>query len=191
LCTVCLICIIDMESIFFDLFKYGQIRTRAMASLLLQYCYGLAMDLTMKSHSLRSVYSFASFLVALALLALPNPTRGEEPLLVTPVPPVLTAPAPVINSSSSLLPSTALSSGATNNVFSQPPTLAGRYTMNGSTVIPYIGLGFGGGETTDANRTAARQSVLQSSAQQDRLLNDVLGKSLVPNEFQVGIRIPF
>jgi hypothetical protein len=154
------------------------------------------MDLTMKSHSLRSVYSFASFLVALALLALPNPTRGEEPLLVTPVPPVLTAPvltapAPVINSSSSLLPSTALSSGATNNVFSQPPTLAGRYTMNGSTVIPYIGLGFGGGETTDANRTAARQSVLQSSAQQDRLLNDVLGKSLVPNEFQVGIRIPF
>ena len=149
------------------------------------------MELTLKSHSRRSVYSFASVLLALALLALPNPTRGEEPLLVTPVPPVLTAPSPVINSSSSLLPSTALSSGATNNVFSQPPTLAGRYTMNGSTVIPYIGLGFGGGETTDVNRTAARQSMLQSSVQQDRLLNDVLGKSLVPNEFQVGIRIPF
>jgi len=110
---------------------------------------------------------------------------------MTPVSPVLTVPAPVTNSSLSLLPSTALSSGATNNVFSQPPTLAGRYTMNGSTVIPYIGLGFGGGETTDVNRTAARQSMLQSSVQQDRLLNDVLGKSLVPNEFQVGIRIPF
>jgi hypothetical protein len=145
----------------------------------------------MKSHSRRSVSSFASVLLPLALLALPNPTRGEESLPVTPVPSVLTVPAPVTNSSSSLLPSTALSSGATNNVFSQPPTLAGRYTMNGSTVIPYIGLGFGGGETTDVNRTAARQSMLQSSVQQDRLLNDVLGKSLVPNEFQVGIRIPF
>jgi hypothetical protein len=149
------------------------------------------MELTMKSHSRRSVYSFASVLLALALLALPNPTRGDESLPVTPIPPVLTVPAPVTNSSSSLLPSTALSSGATNNVFSQPPTLAGRYTMNGSTVIPYIGLGFGGGETTDVNRTAARQSMLQSSVLQDRLLNDVLGKSLVPNEFQVGIRIPF
>jgi len=145
----------------------------------------------MKSHSRRSVYSFASFLLALALLALPNLTRGDEPLPMTPVSSVLTVPTPVTNSSSSLLPSTALSSGATNNVFSQPPTLAGRYTMNGSTVIPYIGLGFGGGETTDVNRTAARQSMLQSSVQQDRLLNDVLGKSLVPNEFQVGIRIPF
>ena len=145
----------------------------------------------MKSHSRRSVYSFASVLLALALLALPNPTRGDESLPMTSVPSVLTVPAPVTNSSSSLLPSPALSSGTTNNVFSQPPTLTGRYTMNGSTVIPYIGLGFGGGETTDVNRTAARQSMLQSSVQQDRLLNDVLGKSLVPNEFQVGIRIPF
>jgi hypothetical protein len=145
----------------------------------------------MKTHSRLSVYSFASLLLALSLLALPNPTHGDESLPVTPVPSVLTVPAPVTNSSSSLLPSTALSSGATNTVFSQPPTLAGRYTMNGSTVIPYIGLGFGGGETTDVNRTAARQSMLQSSVQQDRLLNDVLGKSLVPNEFQVGIRIPF
>lgn len=155
-----------------------------MASLLLYF-------FSMKSHRLGSVHSFHFCLLALALLALPSLAGGEEPFLVMPVSPVLTAPAPAANSSSSLLPSTALSSGATNSVFSQPPTLAGRYTVNGSTVIPYIGLGFGGGETTDVNRTAARQSMLQSSVQQDRLLNDVLGKSLVPNEFQVGIRIPF
>jgi hypothetical protein len=37
LCTVCLICIIDMENISFDPFKYSQIQTLAMASLLLQY----------------------------------------------------------------------------------------------------------------------------------------------------------
>ncbi|WP_447985610.1 hypothetical protein [Nitrospira sp. Nam74] len=93
--------------------------------------------------------------------------------------------------SSLVLSSTTLSSSVTNNLFSQPATLAGRYTMNGSTVMPYIGLGFGGGETTDVNRTVARQSGLQSSIQQDRLMNDVLGKTFVPNEFQLGIRIPF
>jgi hypothetical protein len=148
------------------------------------------MHFTMKCDPRVSVRSLFMLLV-LAVLALPTLTRGEEPLLATPVPPALTAPAPVTSSSSPLLSSTALSSGATNHVFSQPPTLAGRYTMNGSTVMPYIGLGFSGGETTDVNRTAARQNILQNSVQQDRLLNDVLGKSLVPNEFQVGIRIPF
>lgn len=154
----------------------------SLASLLLYF--------GMQSHRPVHDYSFRFSLLALALLALPGLARGEEPLPVTPILPALTAPVPATKSSS-VLPSTTLSSGATNSVFSQPPTLAGRYTVNGSTVIPYIGLGFGGGETTDVNRTAARQSILQNSVQQDRLLNDVLGKSLVPNEFQVGIRIPF
>jgi hypothetical protein len=156
-------------------------------------CHGelIARHFMMKSRSLVQVHSFLFGLLAVGMLALPSLTLGEEPLLVTPVPPLLTSPAPATNSSSSFQSSTALSSGATNHVFSQPPTLAGRYIVNGSTVIPYIGLGFGGGETTDVSRTAARQSMLQSTVQQDRLLNDVLGKSLVPNEFQVGIRIPF
>ena len=181
---MCLICIINVEDASFDPFKYHQMRKPSVASLLL-YLF------TVKSQRLVVTHSFHFCLLALVLLALPSLAGGEEPLLVPPVLPALTALAPVTKSSSSLLPSTTLSSGAANNVFSQPPTLGGRYTVNGSTVIPYIGLGFGGGETTDVNRTAARQSILQNSVQQDRLLNDVLGKSLVPNEFQVGIRIPF
>ena len=137
-----------------------------------------------------------SFAVQLSLLvtvvvAVPCLTRGEESRLVISVLPALTSPAKGTDLSSLVLSSTTLSSSVTNDLFSQPATLAGRYTMNGSTVIPYIGLGFGGGETTDVNRTVTRQSALQNSIQQDRLMNDVLGKTLVPNEFQLGIRIPF
>ncbi len=130
-------------------------------------------------------------LLATVMLAVPGLTRAEEPRLVTPVLPALTSPAKGTDVSSLALSNATLSSSVTNNLFSQPATLAGRYTMNGSTVIPYIGLGFGGGETTDVNRTVVRQSALQSPIQQDRLMNDVLGKTLVPNEFQLGIRIPF
>ena len=80
-----------------------------------------------------------------------------------------------------------ISSGLSNNLISQPPLLTGRYTLNGQTFMPYIGAGFRGGETTDPNRTVARESVWQ----EDRLLHDSLGKTLVPNEFQLGVRIPF
>lgn len=82
----------------------------------------------------------------------------------------------------SLTPNLSVSSGAANNVLSQPPVLMGRYTVNGQTLLPYIGAGFGGGEPTDANRTIM---------QEDRLLRDPLSKSLMPNEFQLGLRIPF
>lgn len=90
-----------------------------------------------------------------------------------------------------LLGGTRLSSGTTNNIFSEPPSLAGHYTVHGSTVMPYVGFGFGGGETTDVNRTVTRESTLRSAVQQDRLLTDSLGKSLAPSEVQLGIRIPF
>jgi hypothetical protein len=137
-----------------------------------------------------------SFAVQLSLLlavvmAVPDLTRGEESPPVTPVLPAFTSVAKGTDFSPLAFSSPTLSSSVTNHLFSQPATLAGRYTMNGSTVIPYIGVGFGGGETTDVNRTVARHSALQSATQQDALVNDVLGKTLVPNEFQLGIRIPF
>jgi hypothetical protein len=78
-----------------------------------------------------------------------------------------------------------------NNLFSEPPSLAGQYRVHGAKVMPYIGLGFTGGETTDVNRTVTRESALRSALQQDRLMTDSLGKTLVPNEVQLGVRIPF
>ena len=140
---------------------------------------------------MRAFFAVQLLVLVTVVVTVPGLTRGEEPPLVTPVLTALTSPAKGTDLASLVLSSTTLSSSVTNNLFSQPATLAGRYTMNGSTVIPYIGLGFGGGETTDVNRTVTRQSSLQSSIQQDRLTSDVLGKTLVPNEFQLGIRIPF
>jgi hypothetical protein len=130
-------------------------------------------------------------LLLAVVMAVPGLTRGEESRPVPPVLPAFTSPAKGTDFSPPVLSSPTLSSSVTNHLFSQPATLAGPYTMNGSTVIPYIGVGFGGGETTDVNRTVARQSALQSSTQQDPLMNDVLRKTFVPNEFQLGIRIPF
>jgi hypothetical protein len=136
------------------------------------------------------------FAVELSLLlavgmTVPGLTRGEESRPVTPVLPAFTSPAKGPDFSPLAPSNPTLLSSVTNHLFSQPATLAGRYTLNGSTVIPYIGVGFAGGETTDVNRTVARHSALQSATQQDPLMNDVLRKTFVPNEFQLGIRIPF
>lgn len=122
------------------------------------------------------------------LLTLPSLVSAEESVGITAPPSSLTLRT---SETPSLLGNTKLSSGATNNVFSEPPSLNGHYTVHGSTVMPYIGLGFGGGETTDVNRTVTRESTLRSAVQQDRLLSDSLGKSLTPSEVQLGIRIPF
>lgn len=127
-------------------------------------------------------------LLLAVVMAVPGLTRGEES---RPVLPAFTSSAKGTDFSLPAFSSPTLSSSVTNHLFSQPATLAGRYTMNGSTVIPYIGVGFGGGETTDVNRTVARHSALQGSIQQDPLMNDVFRKTFVPNEFQLGIRIPF
>lgn len=128
---------------------------------------------------------FVSMLVLLPLSA----AAHEKTLLETP-PPAQTSNK-TDHSAASLLGKIMLSSGDSNNLFSQPPTLSSPYTLHGKTFIPYIGTGFGGGEPMDVNRTIIRQQALQSSIQEDRLLRDLVGKSLIPNEFHVGIRIPF
>ena len=80
-----------------------------------------------------------------------------------------------------------ISPSLSNTLPSQPPMLTGRYTLNGQTFMPYIGAGFSGGETKDPNRAILRES----AGQEDRLLRGPLGGTLVPNEFQLGVRIPF
>lgn len=74
-------------------------------------------------------------------------------------------------------------------LFRQVPTITGRVSMGDTTLMPYLGAGFGGGFASDLNRATTRDSA--SSSQDDRSLRDLLGKNLVPNEVHVGIRIPF
>lgn len=73
------------------------------------------------------------------------------------------------------------------DLFRQTPTLSGRLQINEQTLIPYIGAGFGGGYVTERDRALGPSSAFS----QQHLLGESLNKGMVPNEFQMGIRIPF
>jgi hypothetical protein len=69
----------------------------------------------------------------------------------------------------------------------QTPTLSGRLEINKQTLLPYIGAGFGGGFVTERDRAFGPSSV----SPQQNPLGESLGKGPMPNEFQMGVRIPF
>jgi len=71
--------------------------------------------------------------------------------------------------------------------FREVPSLSGRYSAGHMTVRPYIGAGFGAGYNSQFDRAFTPN--LQP--QQNLNLGGLSGQSLVPNEFQMGIRIPF
>ena len=73
------------------------------------------------------------------------------------------------------------------DIFRQTPTLSGRLQVREQTLIPYVGAGFGGGYVTERDRALGPGPGLP----QQNLLGDSLGKGMMPNEFQMGIRIPF
>jgi len=67
------------------------------------------------------------------------------------------------------------------------PSISGRYSVGGRTIMPYLGAGFGGGYTSELNRSLTGPPPPQS----DVGLRSPLGQGLSPNEFQLGLRIPF
>ena len=74
-------------------------------------------------------------------------------------------------------------------LFRDPPTLTPHYGGSNKSWIPFFGLGFQGGETSDITRQLFRESMRQSLDTRSSISS--LEKSLVPNEFQGGLRIPF
>ncbi len=73
------------------------------------------------------------------------------------------------------------------DLFRQSPVLSGRLRVSEQTLIPYIGAGFGGGYVTERDRALVPQPTLP----QQNPFGESMGKSMMPNEFQMGIRIPF
>ena len=71
--------------------------------------------------------------------------------------------------------------------FRDVPSLSGRYFTGNMTFLPYIGAGFGAGYNSELDRTFAPN--LQP--QQNLNLGGLPVQSMAPNEFQMGIRIPF
>ena len=76
---------------------------------------------------------------------------------------------------------------STGSVFRDVPAIGGRYSAGSMTFLPYIGAGFGAGYNSELDRTFAPN--LQP--QQNLNVGGLQGQSMVPNEFQMGIRIPF
>jgi hypothetical protein len=74
-----------------------------------------------------------------------------------------------------------------SKTFRDIPSISGNYTVKGTTIMPYIGAGFGHGYTSDVDRSLNSSP----STQTDPGLRSMLGQGLTPSEFQMGLRIPF
>jgi hypothetical protein len=80
-----------------------------------------------------------------------------------------------------------LESLTASKTFRDIPSISGNYTVKGTTIMPYIGAGFGHGYTSDVDRSLNSSP----STQTDPGLRSMLGQGLTPSEFQMGLRIPF
>ena len=73
------------------------------------------------------------------------------------------------------------------NVFGNVPSISGDYSVGRSRLMPYIGAGFGSGYTSDLDRSLSGGPSIQANSG----LRSLFGQGLTPNEFQMGIRVPF
>lgn len=80
-------------------------------------------------------------------------------------------------------PSAAASSSNVQDI----PSISGHYAIGGKTLLPYIGAGFSGDYGSEFNRSLGGVPPALS----DFGLRSQFGQSVSPNEFQLGIRIPF
>ncbi len=74
-----------------------------------------------------------------------------------------------------------------NSLFRDVPSLSGRYSTQNMMFLPYIGAGFGAGYNSELDRTFAPNLQPQHNLSP----GDLLGPRMIPNEFQMGIRVPF
>lgn len=79
---------------------------------------------------------------------------------------------------------------ASSTLFRDVPSLSSRYSIGGTTLLPFIGAGFGGGYSSERDR-ALNPSVSGLSDSGLRTQWNQLGQGFSPNEFHMGIRIPF
>lgn len=70
------------------------------------------------------------------------------------------------------------------------PTVSKPISMGRTTLVPYIGAGFGGGYATELDRSLnSPQSAF--SGPLNTGLKNLFGQQLIPNEVQLGVRFPF
>ena len=84
-------------------------------------------------------------------------------------------------------PITVPSEPASSAYFRDVPSISGRYSIGGRALLPYLGAGFSGGYGSEFNRSWGGVP----STHTDFGLRSQFGQSVSPNEFQLGVRIPF
>lgn len=129
-------------------------------------------------------------LMGIALLSQAGVARSEGFLAVatsTPENIGKVAPIPLKKDAVDQAPTLPPGSGMSSQTVREVPSISGRYTIGGTTVMPYLGAGFSGGYTSDIDRSINNGV----STQADAGLRSLLGQNLAPNEFRMGIRIPF
>jgi hypothetical protein len=137
-----------------------------------QYCVGAAVVLVVAlAASIQGIAASDPVMADSAVLGEPSNQRtSSTPKSNVPTPPPLA------------VPSDAASSADVRDV----PSIHGRYSIGGRTLLPYIGAGFSGGYGSELNRSFGAPSM-----QSDFGLRSQFGQNVSPNEFQLGVRIPF
>jgi hypothetical protein len=73
------------------------------------------------------------------------------------------------------------------------PSVSKQISVGGTTLLPFIGAGFGGGYLTEFDRSlnAVSSGLSSSFSASNTGLKSLVGQHLIPNEVQLGIRFPF
>ncbi|ALA57769.1 hypothetical protein [Nitrospira moscoviensis] len=122
---------------------------------------------------------------------LPGPEQepaqaGANPLEISPE----TKPSsPRLGASSSGEAVTSDNQPGSWTLFRDVPAISGYYSVGGTALLPYIGAGFGGGYSTDRDRALSPAAQGQDPGIRNQW--NQFGQGLTPNEFQMGVRIPF
>jgi hypothetical protein len=74
-----------------------------------------------------------------------------------------------------------------SSYFRDIPSISGHYSVGGRTWSPYLATGFSGGYSSELNRSLGGAPLTQI----DLGFRNQFGQSVSPNEFQLGVRIPF
>ena len=119
-------------------------------------------------------------LIGLLTLIVVGTAEANDALVIGPPPPP--------RSESSPLDQFTVTQGSDGAVLREPPVFT---LKKPGAIVPFAGLGFSRGTTTDTSGTVMRGIGQQSTLQEDRVLHDMVGKTVAPNEVQVGIRLPF
>ncbi|HET9961812.1 MAG TPA: hypothetical protein VFQ34_05725 [Nitrospiraceae bacterium] len=72
-------------------------------------------------------------------------------------------------------------------VIRQAPSISGKFQLRDQTLLPFVGAGFGAGYASERDRALGADLSSQSSG----LLGNGPTRGFMPNEFQMGIKIPF